>query len=365
MKVIQLFGSLNHGGAEILTLDVCKQFPDEIGEQILVTYRGGSLEDTFNEHNIPFNKISKGFMGFHLMRQLRKLIREYDVSIIHSHKSLDTIYSKVASFGYPVKVVQTVHSLGYGYMYNILRRIINIMVDQTMFVSQDILIRYRKHNKLPKNYSVLYNGIDMSKFNVHSKNCAHIYSELNISEGSIIAGMIGNFNSGRDHLTVCKALNEIIPTNPHVHFIFVGGAQNLEFEAICKHYCEVNNIIKNIHFLGSRTDVPKILNALDIFVYSSNSDTFGIAVVEAMMSGIPVIVNDLDVFKEITDNGAFAQLYRTKDVTDLAEKIEDYIKHPEKRKELGEKGQAWAMEKFTIERHVNQLTEIYNSVLAL
>src|SRR5690625_7978085 len=79
MKVIQLFGSLNHGGAEILTLDVCKQFPDEIGEQILVTYRCGSLEDAFNEHNIPFNKISKGFMAFHLLRQLRKLISQYDL----------------------------------------------------------------------------------------------------------------------------------------------------------------------------------------------------------------------------------------------------------------------------------------------
>ena len=85
----------------------------------------------------------------------------------------------------------------------------------------------------------------------------------------------------------------------------------------CVTYCQQNSLLDKVSFLGSRDDVPTILQQLDAFVYATDHDTFGIGVVEAMAVGIPVFVNDWEVMTEITDNGKFATLYKSKDEKDL------------------------------------------------
>jgi len=85
----------------------------------------------------------------------------------------------------------------------------------------------------------------------------------------------------------------------------------------CVNYCKQNGLEYKVLFLGSRTDIPQILDQLDAFVYATDHDTFGIAVVEAMAVGVPVFVNDWEVMKEITVDGKYATLYKTKDEKDL------------------------------------------------
>jgi len=361
MKIVQLFGSLNRGGAEVLTYDVCKHFPGNLGQQFLVTYRGGDMQADFTNSKIPLYKINKGLFGISLIKELRSFVKKNDIHIIHVHKSIDVFYVKIAAIGLNTKIVQTVHSTASGSMYKMLRRIVKRMTDHLFFVSEDILNKFKSKHPITNKYSVLYNGIDKQKF--MQKNVMFV-KELHLPKAQILAGMVGNFNDVRDHFTICLALNNVIIKNPDFHFIFVGSNQGLELEDKCKRYCEKQQIIENVHFLGTRSDIPEILDSLDLFIYSSNRDTFGIAVVEAMMSGTPVIVNDLPVFQEITENGTYAQLYKTKDADDLAEKIEYFIRHPEARAELGERGRQYALENFTIEKHIEQLHSIYTELLS-
>ena len=85
----------------------------------------------------------------------------------------------------------------------------------------------------------------------------------------------------------------------HVHHN-LRKESDLEKDFVLK-YCEDNNL-DNVYFLGGRGDVPALLKVMDGFVYSSVHDTFGIAVVEAMAAGLPVVVNDYEVMKEVCGN---------------------------------------------------------------
>jgi len=362
-NVIHLFGSFNIGGAEILAYDVCKHFPQEYGHTIVVTYRGGELERRFEKEGLSIHYIPLDSSRFGFIKQLRKLIIDHQINIIHIHKGLDVLYVKAAAMGLDVKIVQTVHSIGNGRLYWFLRKGAKMFSDHITFVSKDVRDHYENKEMLPSNQSILYNGIEPRKMETTDT----ILGELNLNESSIIAGMIGNFkNDVRDQFTICKALKSILKKHPDFHFLFVGGKSKIKphFFDECYNFCERNDMLENVHFLGTRPDVPEILASIDLFVYSSNRDTFGIAVVEAMMSGTPVIVNDLPVFQEITENGTYAQLYKTKDADDLAEKIDYFINHPEKRSELGERGRTWALENYTIEKHIEQLHSIYTELLS-
>ena len=364
MNILQLFGSLNRGGAEVLTYDVCRYYPDKYGKIFLVTYWGGDMEDTFALSNIPVYKNRKGLFGISLIKSLRSFVKQYSIQVIHVHKSIDVLYAQIACIGLKVKIVQTVHSIGTGKQYLILRKAVKGITDHLFFVSHDILKKYSSNNPLTKRYSVLYNGIDPIKFQQKNKL---LFNEFNIPKEGILAGMVGNFyTESRDQFTVCNAVKKIITDHLNFQLIFIGGKSKSNTEPFekCYHFCKKNKLMNNVHFLGSREDIPQILASLDLFVYSSNRDTFGIAVVEAMMSGTPVIVNDLPVFQEITDNGNYAQLYKTKDADDLAEKIEYFIRHPEARAELGERGRKWALENYSIEKHIEQLHAIYTELLS-
>ena len=125
--------------------------------------------------------------------------------------------------------------------------------------------------------------------------------------------------------------------------------------------CEAYEL-KNVHFLGGREDVPELLKTMDGFVYSTEHDTFGIAVIEAIAAGVPVIVNDWDVIMEITNHGEWATIYPTGDAAQLAETMKQLIEQPvgymKKAKEYAKQ----VRRKYSIENHIERLSAMYDKV---
>ena len=112
-------------------------------------------------------------------------------------------------------------------------------------------------------------------------------------------------------------------------------------------------------FLGGRSDVPAVLQNVDAFVYSTNDDTFGIAVVEAMATGLPVIVNDWEVMKEVTENGNLAYLYKTKDIEDCVERLGQLVNNLANYKQVARMNAKIVRERYSIEAHIQNLSHIY------
>ena len=106
-----------------------------------------------------------------------------------------------------------------------------------------------------------------------------------------------------------------------------------------------------------------MLSQLDAFLYSSDHDTFGIAVIEAIASGIPVFVNDWGVLKEITEDGKRVILYRSGDEKDLLKKFMKFYLDPIPFVESSAKNSVWAKNTFNIQNHINILDEIYKGIL--
>jgi len=127
----------------------------------------------------------------------------------------------------------------------------------------------------------------------------------------------------------------------------------------CIAYIKEEKIQDNVELVFNVTNVVEYLTSSDIFVYESNKDTFGIALVEAMSVGLPCVVNNLDVFVEISETGRFATLYRSKDIDDCVEKIQEVIDDYDRFIVKAQQNSQLVKEKYSMKRYIEELYKAY------
>ena len=369
MKVAFLLGSLNRGGTETLLLSILKNLKSDQFNAIVLYRKSGTLETEIKNTRFPVIKISDQKSYFSYLKELKKSIISNDVNIVHAQQPLDALNAFLVCFGMKIPIILTLH--GYDFfdkrlLSKLLLRIILPLTNVNFYVSQAQKEYYTKKYFLRnKNQKVLFNGIPLNEF-IQSNNSKKISEnnlrkQLNIEENTLLLGCVGNFNEVRDQFTICKFLKLLQNETDNFHFVFVGGKVNNVpyFFDECVNFCDRNNLTSNVSFLGTRNDVSVLVSQFDAFVYSTNHDTFGIAVVEAMSVNVPVFVNDWIVMKEITDNGKYATLFRTKDEVDLYEKFLLFLHDKSQFLKKAQDASIHVLDNFSIEKHIENLTLEY------
>lgn len=360
MKVLYLIGSLNTGGKERLLLDVL-QLQNDLPFKAFCIYRiAGELEEQYHNAlrdamHIPSNNIVK-----YLLR-LRRIIKANQIQLIHAQSSYDSLLASIATFGLKVRILQTIHSYEFGRSKSsiFLDRISFTLCSRVVFVSQQQMKHYASvYHLSPKKKEkqiVIYNGINFSRFDpiTHTKA-----QKLNIA-------MVGNFVPEKDQYFICQFLKRLHTTGISFDFYFIGAKKQNYPECYdrCVNYCEQNQLIDCVHFCGGCDNVPQLLSKMDAFVYCSTSETFGIAVVEAIAMGLPTFVNDLDVFYEITQQGKRAVLYKSGEMDDLCDKFADFINHPDAYYASAKENALDIRNLYSIKTHVENLKELYLQIL--
>lgn len=372
MKIAYLFGSLTRGGTETLMLDVFRHAPEHGLDAMGVYRKTGEYEQDYLNSGVPMFKLAPGGNKLSYLLRLRKLLLTNQVDIVHAQQPVDAFYAYIACMGTKIRIMLTLH----GYDFNdskasktVLKYIIS-RTDKNIFVSKSQSDFYIKQFNLnPVKQHVVYNGISFSKIVDAFDNKAidalqgkqNIKKELNLSPDTLLLSSVGNFIPVRDQMTLCRFAKLL--KNQGVDFQLLLIGKRLDFVASqyddCVSYCQENDLLQHVHFLGMRTDVPQILALSDAFVYATDYDTFGIAVAEAMATGIPVFVNDWEVMSEITVQGKYATLYKTKDERDLVEKIMLFLKHKNDYISKAQFAQQFVRETYSIESHMSNLMQQY------
>ena len=101
---------------------------------------------------------------------------------------------------------------------------------------------------------------------------------------------------------------------------------------------------------------------LDIFVFSCLHEGLPVAVSEAMLAGVPMIVSDIEPLLEATGNGEFAAVFPVKNHRALSNKLCSLLADPSKRSDLSRRAKAFALDNFSIDAHMRELTKLYRSL---
>ncbi|MDX6614446.1 MAG: hypothetical protein QOD75_3632 [Blastocatellia bacterium] len=367
IKALHILDSLNRGGAETMMLDVCRNAKACGLDLTFVATGGGDLESEFRQSGVEFLRLNRSLpVDLSLASQLRQIINERDIRVVHSHQPVEALHLYLATRGSQTRRVLTLHGIYPGTKNELALRFVLPRTHAKIVVSERLRDQFKTSGVCGAggDCTVVQNGVDPERLKSSRRN---LRTELAIAEDELLLGMVGNFQAvaQKDQLTVCKALPALFAAVPRARFAFAGARSETAPHLFddCVNLCREQGIVARVHFLGQRADIPDVLNSLDVFVLSSLREGAPISVVEAMMVGVPCVLSDIPALREISNEGEYAALFQTGDAADLGEKFIGLANDSGERARLSSTAREWAYAQFGIEPHIANLIRLYGSLL--
>ena len=366
MKVLLLLDTINRGGAEVLALDICRNAAQHQIDLTVVTTQGGELEGDFRTSGAEFFRLNRRFpIDLGAILRLRKIIKERDIQFVHAHQAVDGLQLFLATTGLPIKRILTFQGFVADAKNRRTLRFLIPRMDANIYVSRGLQNWLEDKDQLAvrQNSHIIFNGTDAKRLQPTGKS---LKKELDLNEDVALFGMIGNFyrDPRKDQFTLCRSLPKVFAEVENAHCVFAGrteaGAEDKFHE--CVDFCRAHGISEKVHFLGGRNDVADILAALDLFVFSSLQEGLPVAMTEAMLAKVPLIVSDIEPLREASDDGKYAEIFPVKDAEVLGRKIVNLLTNKDLREDLAVRALSFAEENFSIEAHLTKLKNLYRSL---
>jgi len=367
MKILHFLDTVNRGGAETLVLDVCRNAHKAGIELLFACAGGGALEKDFLELNITKFRLKRRLPFDPLLAfALRDILTKEKVEIIHTHQAVEALHALAAAFGTKTKVVLTHHGIVPDKKNLVATKWLLPRVAHNILVGRESKKIYESEFafRFPPNTSVIYNGVDEQRLKPSGKN---FREQLNLGKSDFVFGMIGHFyrEPRKDQLTLCRALPSLFTKISNANCVFVGktmmGAEEKFNE--CVKFCGEFGLLEKVHFLGGRDDIPDILAALDVFVLSSLAEGLPIAVNEAMLASVPSVVSDIPPLLEVSADGKYAEVFHAGDDKQLSETLARLLTDENARTNLAKSAREFALANFSIDAHLANLKQLYESLL--
>ena len=137
-------------------------------------------------------------------------------------------------------------------------------------------------------YQIINNAIDATAYSFNPKKRIEIRHQLGLAD-KLIIGHVGRFNPQKNHLFLLDIFAALLKKEPNAVLLLVGGGENmLKIQA----KAHALGIAEHVRFLGVRSDVADLMQAMDVFVFPSLYEGLGIVLIEAQAAGLPCVVSD-------------------------------------------------------------------------
>ena len=179
-------------------------------------------------------------------------------------------------------------------------------------------------------------------------------------EDEFILCHVSNFRKVKRVEDVLRVFQKVNKEKPS-HLLLVGdGPERYKLEELCREL----DLCDRVKFLGKVTDTRQLLEVADVFVLPSETESFGLAALEAMAVGVPVISSNTGGIPEVNIHGVTGFLSNVGDVDDMAKNTLEIFKSTESLDQFRRNAQNRARE-FDLNSVVKQYEEVYNSLLEL
>ena len=162
------------------------------------------------------------------------------------------------------------------------------------------------------------NGLDINEFSNHNYNAKIIREEYGISENDFVFGFVGRLVKDKGIEELVGAFNQLEQKN--IKLILVGKYEP-DLDPLSQETLQIIKSNPNIIEVGFQKDVKKFLSIMDLFVSPSHREGFGVAVLEANLMKVPVLVSNITGHSEIVTQGINGFFVKPKNMQDLQEKM--------------------------------------------
>ena len=382
--ILQVLDSLGAGGAEQVVLMLAKHLDRDRFNVVVCTLfsRDPSVQE-------PLAKEIRGlgirvemlamtrWRDWKAIRAFLNLMDEERIDIVHGHMVpadfWGCLLTRLCLYGRIRKTVCTKHSMlpPTGPADRLQQFALNVwLADRVVSISDAVTHYLVAHCHTPPWKIVgISNPVDTEVFSPRVSGRG-VRREFGIPDEAVVIGNTSRFEALKGYGYFLRIASRILERYPEVRFLAIG------------HGSEENRLRQQIRDLGlegrvildgPRRDIPEVLGAMDIFLFTSLwGEGFGIVLIEAMAAGKAIVATNVGPTRELIEDGVSGFLPSPKtwmpearklDIEPMVEKAELLIEDADLRRRLGEAARQRAIERFTVERFVKRTERLYGSLL--
>jgi glycosyltransferase involved in cell wall biosynthesis len=364
LDIAHVVENLERGGLERMVIDLAIA-QREAGHRcrVVCLFELGALAHELASRGIEVHACHKrGGVDLGALRRLRARLREMPHAVIHTHNANAHYHAVAAAVGLPLaRIVNTRHGMGpaqLGSRSEWLYRLSMRRTDMVATVCEAARARFSQQGLRPRSQLLAVpNGILVDGFSCASEERrVALRNVLGLAPGVRIVGTVGRLNPVKDQSTLLRAFARAHAAVADSALVLVGDGA---LRATLRAQAASLGIGDAVRFLGDRSDVRQLLQGFDMFVLSSRSEGYSMALLEACASGLPIVATDVGGNREIVVEGRNGFLVAPADDEALAGAMADLLREPARAVQMGQAGRAWALREASIETMAARYDALY------
>jgi len=362
VRILYISSALTFGGGERHVVDLAHEMSAR-GHEVFIALRPtNQWEERFDfvpaERRLHVSV--RNSFGMMSANRIARFLNSNKIDVLHAHVARDYLAAAVAARSAKTKLVITRHVM---FPMKSFHRLALRSVDRVIAVSPamvDLLERIFPSKKIV----VVPNGVTMQEEIGDREAMGGEFRRFHsIPSDAPLVVTLGELKPLKGQRDFVLAANEVLKSHDDAVFVIAGKDNTIDqkFRRELKRLVKVLGHEDRFLWLDWLDDVRPLLAAADLFVSPSHSESFGLAILDAMAVGTPVVATQTDGARElITDQQALAPI---KDPLALAGAIINYLDDPDRRSQLGARLADAARSKFSLGAMCDATERVYREVL--
>ncbi len=366
MNTLHLNTHLDPGGISTYIETLGKALMKK-GHRVSVLSGGGSKIPSFEQSGIrcfSFPIRTKSELHPKLFLSLPRIasqIRLEKFDILHAHTRVTQVLAFWLGQITDLPFVSTAHGF---YKARFGRKIFPCWGERVVAVSSLVAEELQNLHRIPTSkITVVNNAIDIEDFEkrLRHQNPNEIRAKNGIPKNAFVIGCISRLVRDKGQEYLIEAVSRLKQQIPDLFLVLVGdGREKTRLESLIMKL----DLNSRVRILSGLQETTTILPAIDVFVHPATyREGFGLAIVEALVAKKPVILTKIPALETLFEQNINAVLVSPKDSEALADAIFDFFQHPEKAKQIAERGHEMVSTLCRAERQAEEMERIYKEVL--
>lgn len=358
MRILQVCSVTTFGGGERHLADLSRALT-ELGHEVYTAVVPDSplrTELSFLPKERTFALSRRNYVKN--VTGLGWFVRARGIQIVHAHAARDYHLAALAvRLASSSRLVLTRHAL---FPLRKINRPLLSDVGRVIAVSQAVAESLRQNGVIESSkITVVHNGVDIDRFD------KPVASSQRAGDDPLLVGTVGHLAPIKGQDVFLRAAALISARRRDVQFVVIGEDKSPEksYRRSLESLVADLGVSEIVDLPGWRDDMPAALSLLTLFVSAARSEPFGLAIVEAMAAGLPVVAAASEGALEIIADGVTGKLVPVDDAEALAQAINDLLDNPLERSRLAQNARLAARARFSLTRMTTDTEQVYREVL--
>ena len=379
-KVAQVITRMEWGGSPDIVRIICTSLRENGYDVKLIMGPGKHFSgktraflDGFKDRTVIIPSLRRNinpFLDFLALARLHAIFRREKFDIVHTHTAKAGMLGRIAAYlvGTP-KIIHMPHGHNfYGYFGPFMSKSIVVLERFVARFTDKIVVLTKLEKKDfldfevkgSEDIDIIPSGLELNDFHgVDNGEKEWKRNQLGLNSFEKVVGMVSRLEGVKGPEYFIEAAKEVAERINNVKFLIVGEGS---LRSSLERQTEKLELEGKIKFLGWREDALEIITVLDILVQPSLNEAVGRVLLEAQVSGVPVVATGVGGIPEVVREGITGIIVSPRDSNALADAVCNLLEDEKKRKEMSGEARKWVRDKFSSVKMMEEVLRIYRSI---